>query len=845
MDEISRFFSTFERYFSNDMVKTEGKISKFLPYIVAVVLYVVVAVWAFAPQLEGRRLRQHDVVQFDGMSRDIRECREQSGEDPQWTGAMFGGMPAYLINIRYPSQLLKGLAESVIQGDSQPIGMVVMAMMAAFLAMLLMGISPWAAVVAGLAYGLSTYLFLIIDAGHITKVWAMVYAPPMLGAVAYALRRNALVGAALVALFGALEIGANHPQVTYYFLLTTLCLWISEGVVALRQGVLRDFGRRTMLLLAAGIVAVGANFSALYYTAQHTADTTRGGSEVATEESATKGLDIQYATAWSYGIAESWTLFIPDFIGKSSTDSFAKGGTVAQSLDEVGLGEWATQLPLYWGDQPYTAGPTYLGAVAIFFALLGLLLADARNRWWVVASAVLMLLLAWGYHAMWFTEWAMEYLPFYNKFRTVSMALVVVEWLVPMMAAYGIWRVAAMAADVSSQRHLRRAILASGGITVGVALMFALFGATMFDFGYETDAQAMAEQFQYMLKQSGGDHLIERGLHFELGDVTAAAMAAERGEVLEHSALRSLMFVLVAVALVWSVVRWRRSVGVMAVAAAVLVAVDMVPVALDYVPHSHFTEVTRRKAKPTEADRRIMEDKELGYRVLNLSVSPFNDATTSMYHRSVGGYHGAKLGRYQDIIDRYLNTANESVLDMLNAKYIISRQGEVIERTTALGAAWFVERLVVEQSAASELEALGTIRLGDEAVVNESATLTQTEFGRDGATISLAEYRPNYLRYEYEAPERAFAVFSEIYYDKGWTMYVDGERSEALRCDYVLRGAVLPAGKHTVEWRFKAPHWTMVEAVSLISSLAIIVLIITLLAIKIKRKYETAKNNEG
>lgn len=845
MDDISRFFSIFERYFFNNMVKREGKISKYLPYIVAAVLYVVVAVWAFAPQLEGRRMVQHDVVQFDGMSRDIRECREQTGEDPQWTGAMFGGMPAYMINIRYPSQLLKGVAESVIQGDSLPIGMVTMAMFAAFLAALLLGVSPWAALVAGLAYGLSTYLFLIIDAGHITKVWAMVYAPPMLGAVAYALRRKALVGAALVALFGALEIGANHPQVTYYFLLAVLCLWISEAVFALRQGLLRDFVRRTMLLLAAGVVAVGANFSSLYYTAQHTADTTRGGSEVAAEGSASKGLDIQYATAWSYGIAESWTLFIPDFIGKSSTDSFAKDGTVAQSLDEVGLSEWATQLPLYWGDQPYTAGPTYLGAVAIFFALLGVLLADARNRWWVVAATVLMLLLAWGYHAMWFTEWAMEYLPFYNKFRTVSMALVVVEWLVPMMAAYGIWRVVSAQSDEASQRHLRRAVFVAGGVTAGVALLFTLFGSTIFDFGYVTDAEAMAEQFQYMLKQSGGEHLIERGLHFELGDAVAAAMSAERGEVLESSALRSLMFVLLAMAVVWSVLRWRRSAGVLAVAAAVLVAVDMLPVALDYVPHSRFVEVSRRRTKPTDADRRIMEDKELGYRVFNLSVSPFNDATTSMYHRSVGGYHGAKMGRYQDIIDRYLNRDADAVLDMLNTKYVISRQGEVIERPTALGAAWFVERLVVVGSAAAELEALGTITLADEAVVNEAATLPQLAFEREGATISLAEYRPNYLRYEYEAPAQAFAVFSEIYYDKGWTMYVDGEPSEAMRCDYVLRGAVLPAGKHTVEWRFKAPHWTMVEAVSLVSSLAIIVLIITILAIKIRRKYETAKNNEG
>lgn len=842
---MSRFFSIFERYFYINMAKTGNNLSKYLPYVVAALLYVVVAVVAFAPQLEGRRLRQHDVVQFDGMSRDIRECREQTGEDPQWTGAMFGGMPAYLINIRYPSQLLKRATDAVIQRESQPIGMLAMAMLAAFLAALLMGISPWAAVVAGLAYGLSTYLFLIIDAGHITKVWAMVYAPPMLGAVVYTLRRSAVVGATLVALFGAMEIGANHPQVTYYFLLTTLCLWVSECIFALRQGALRDFGRRTLLLLAAGVIAVGANFSSLYYTAQHSSDTIRGGSEVAADEKAMRGLDVEYATAWSYGIDESWTLFIPDFMGKSSSSTFSKEGAVAHSLNEVGLAEWATQLPTYWGDQPYTAGPTYLGAVAIFFALLGLLLADARNRWWVVAAAVLMLLLSWGYHAMWFTDWAMRYLPFYNKFRTVSMALVVVEWLVPMMAAYGIWKFVGNIGNDAAPPRLRRAVLVAGGATAAVALLFALFGASLFDFGQLADSQAMAEQFRYMLQQSGGEQYIERGLHFELGDAVASAMAEERGALLESSALRSLMFVLLSVAAVWSILRWRRSAVLLSVSAVLLVAVDMLPVAMEYVPYSRFVDTVTRRAKPSAADKTILEDKELGYRVLNLSVSPFNDATTSLYHRSVGGYHGAKMGRYQDLIDRYLTQGNEAVLDMLNTKYLITRRGEVVERPTAAGAAWFVERLVVKRTAAEELAALGEVNLADEAVVNEEATLPQLAFDREGAAISLAEYRPNYLRYEYEAATTAFAVFSEIFYDKGWTMYVDGEPSEALRCDYVLRGAVLPAGKHSVEWRFKAPNWGFVEAVSLVASLAIIALIITILAITIKRKYEATKNNAG
>lgn len=307
--------------------------------------------------------------------------------------------------------------------------------------------------------------------------------------------------------------------------------------------------------------------------------------------------------------------------------------------------------------------------------------------------------------------------------------------------------------------------------------------------------------------------------------------------------MRSLLFVAAALALVWAFLRWRRYATLFAVAVAMLVAADLLPVALDYVPHSHFKEPSQQRVRPTAADREILSDKELGFRVLNLSVSPFNDATTSMFHRSVGGYHGAKMGRYQDIIDRYLSQGNEALLDALNTKYLITRDGKAIERPSALGAAWFVEQLRIVATPAEELEALGETPLADIAIVNESATIPQTAFNREGATISLAAYQPNALRYEYDSPNTSFVVFSEIFYDKGWTMFVDGEPAEALRCDYILRGAVVPAGKHTIEWRFKAPNWGVVEAVSLVSSLAIIALIITLLVINIKRKYETAKDN--
>ncbi len=806
------------------MNRYKDMLRKILPLLVAIILFSVVSIVGFAPQLEGKVLPQHDIQQFDGMSRDIRECRTEFGEDPQWTGAMFSGMPAYQINIKYPTQIIKRSVDWVQSLFAQPASMIFFAMLSAFAMALLMGMSAWVGIIVGLAYGLSTYFFLIIGAGHITKMWALVYAPAMVGSIHFALRRDMWLGGALSALFASLEIGANHPQITYYFLLAVVALWISELVFALRQKQMKDFAKRTAILLAAAVLAVGSNFSQLYYTLQHTSDTVRGGSALVAEGER-EGLDLEYATAWSYGIEESANMLIPDFMGGSSADTFSKSGAVAESLRDLGLSDVATQLPAYWGEQPYTAGPTYLGAIVIFLALLGLLLASPRDRWWVLAASLLALLMSWGYHAMWFTELCFDYLPLYNKFRAVSTALVVIEWSAPLLAGVALWQLYQRWDD---KRYLTRAVATAAAATAALCLILAVGASSLYDFGRERDGEMMSEQFYYMLKEmQGGEEYIARGMHSELGFRTADAMAAERAEILSGDAWRSLLFIALAATILLVALRidkkWRL--GALA-AMAILVVADILPVNLRYVPYETFVPKRKTDIRMSNADKKILRDKELGYRVLNLSVSPFNDATTSMFHRSVGGYHGAKMGRYQDVIDHHLNNGNEAVLDMLNTKYIITRNGEVVERATANGAAWFVESVDIVGSADEALARLGTADLKAIAVAEEGAPRPQ--IGGVGE-IELTEYRPNRLLYEYTLTGgTGVAVFSEIYYDKGWQAYLDGEPCDSFRADYLLRAMVLPEGEHRVEWRFKAPNWGIASTITLICSILIIFALVSI-----------------
>ena len=454
---------------------------------------------------------------------------------------------------------------------------------------------------------------------------------------------------------------------------------------------------------------------------QHSKQTMRGGSELAeSEESSDNGLALEYATAWSYGRAESWNMLIPDFMGGDSGRTFERDGEVARALRPYGLSDLAQQLPAYWGEQPYTAGPTYLGAAAIFLAVLGLLLASGRNKWWIVAVSLLALLLAWGHNFMGFTEFMFKYLPGYNKFRTVSMILVVIEWTVPLLAALALmplWR------GEVTRRKLLRALAWAGGITGGICLIFALVGGSILGFGRTESAEMMMLAVLPDVPGGGMEDAIAQGIPEELGEVTADAMAVDRAAILRADAWRSLLMIVLAAGSVLLFALGRLKRGGLIAALAVIVLIDLIPVNLRYLPQSRFVSGRQNKIVQTEADRTILRDPELGFRVLNLTVSPFNDATTSYFHRSVGGYHGAKLARYQDLIEHYLSLMDEGVLDMLNTRYVIqydqnSGQPTAYLRPTANGAAWFVDGIVDASTPREEIDALGYTDLKTTAVIN-------------------------------------------------------------------------------------------------------------------------------
>ncbi|MCX4358301.1 MAG: YfhO family protein [Rikenellaceae bacterium] len=786
---------------------------KALPHIVALAVFAIVSMIYFAPQYEGRVVRQGDEIQAQGMKGGIEAHKEAYGEHPQWAPNMFSGMPAYLIDMNYDGRLVKHTGD-LFYFLGKPAGFYFVLMAGFYLMLLIFGVDPWVAISGSLAYGLSSYFIIIFEAGHITKLMAMAWAAPMVGAVFLAYRRNLWLGASLAAFFGSVEISCSHPQISYYFLFVLVGLVAAMLYEAIKSKTLKRFAVRTAVLVVAGILAVGSNIVQLYYINDYSKESTRSATELKVSDAEmanrTDGLDRDYITAWSYGKVETFNLLIPNLMGGTSSGGFSDGGKVAEALRPYNASSLATHLPGYWGPQPMTSGPVYIGAVIIFLAVMGLFLLKGSVKWWLAGVTLLAVMLAWGKNFMWLTDLFIDYVPAYDKFRTVSMILVIVQWSVPLLAMLGVREVMG-AQSPEARLKVGRAIRYSLFITGGIALFFIVLGGFFLDFSGEYDT-AMG-----------------------LPDDILAAMRDERASLMRTDAFRSLVLIVFTAGFVSMSNRGKLTAGVTAVALSALVLLDMIPVDKRYLDYDKF--VARKEAvgvAPSEADRIIMSDPDPDFRVANLTVSTFADATASYFHKSVGGYHAAKLRRYQEFADRYLAGGDLKGFDMLNTKYFIQRgeNGEPEARYNdgALGNAWFVEDVVIVDNANEELDAIAAIDPAVTAVVDKRFMREVESLHADSSSVvELTDWRANRLTYKASTSSDALAVFSEIYYPRGWRATIDGAEVPVMRADYILRALEVPAGEHEIVFSFAAPHFGLLKGVTAASSA--IILLGTLLSL--------------
>jgi len=782
------------------------------PYLAAIVIFITITIVYFNPLLEGKKIKQQDIAQWKGMSKEIVDFRAKTGEEPLWTNSMFGGMPAYQISVDYKANLVRYIDDVFKLGLPHPAGMVFIGF---FILLLVLGVDPWLSIVGAIGFAFSSYFFFIFEAGHNSKAHAIGYMAPALAGIILAYRGKYLAGGILTALFLSLELYANHIQITYYLGLIIIAYGISEFIFHLRERKLKSFFISSVIIAAAGMIAVGTSATNLWATYQYGKETIRGKTELTTEkENRTSGLDKEYATGWSYGVGETMTLLIPNYKGGASMGSVGvKSETykalIQNNVPQASVNQVINNLPLYWGDQPSTSGPVYVGAILIFLFMLGLLIVENRYRWWLLAITGLSIMLSWGHNFMPLTEFFFKYVPGYNKFRSVSMTLVIAEFTIPLLGMLGLRKVFSTETD---KKKFIRPLAYATGITAGITLIFALFGGSLFSFAGAQDPQ-YKDYFP---------------------DWVMTAIRADRASLLTSDAWRSFIFILLSAVVLWAYLTDKLKKYPVFALLAILILIDLWSVNKRYVNDDDFVlkSLVNVPFQPSQADELIMKDLDPDYRVMNLTVNPFGDASTSYFHKSIGGYHGAKLRRYQELIEHHLSRNNMNVYNMLNTKYFIvpgqDKQPTVQINMKALGNAWFVSYVKWVKNADEEINALTNFNPADTVIVDKrfEETLKGHTISRDSTSIiKLKEYKPNHLTYESNARVEQLAVFSEIYYAKGWNAYIDGKQAPYFRANYVLRAMVVPAGKHAIEFKFDPPVYRIGEKISLASSILLILML--------------------
>lgn len=778
-------------------MKKENFLQEYGAYAAALVLFVAIACIYCSPALEGKVIRSGDSTSAAAAVHESTEYTRTTGDYSFWTGSMFSGMPNYQIGGGHyeANDWLKPFRKIMLKGHWSTPWVFIIFFVCFYILMRAFNINKWLSIVGALATGFSSYFFIIVQAGHNSKTSSIALISVVAAGFFLIFRKRYGLGVVLTMLFTAIGFG-NHPQMSYYLFMMIGLFFFAELYTHIKEKRYKDLAIGSALFFGSLFIGLGTGSSTIFVNQEYAEQTMRGGhsdlQKVSDAENKTKGLDLDYATQWSYGIDESLSFLIPGVMGGASTYDVGTDSELYKSLVKNGVprnsaAQFCANVPLYWGDQPFTAGNVYMGAIVCFLFVLGLLIVKGPYKWAILAATLFSVALAWGHNFMPLTELFFKYFPMYNKFRAVSSILIVAEVAMPLL---GFLAIKVLMDGTVAREKAMKSIYVATGVTAGICLFIALFGGMVFDFKAPVDASFASS----------------------LPDFAYQGILAEREALMKGDAWRSFLFIVLAAATLWIYTKGWLKWGYMVAILGVLVMADMWPVNKRYLNDEHF--VTKRDNKAAfqmyPYEQQILQDKDPHFRVMNLTTSTFNDARTSYYLKSIGGYSAAKLRRYQDLIDQHISKMNMGVIGMLNAKYFIvpdQKTGQAIVQRNpyAMGNAWFVDTLQVVDTPNEESDALNHIDLHTTAVLDKEFAPYVSNFtpGADStATVRLTKYTPRYLDYEYTTGKPGTIVFSEIYYPYGWKAAIDGEPADIYRVNYMLRAINVPAGKHTIHMEF-------------------------------------------
>ena len=787
-------------------------LKQFGTHFLVILGFVLVAVLYFNPVLKGKKIYQSDIVQYTGMAKQHIDFRNAYDAESYWTNSAFGGMPTYQLGAKYPHNYIKKL-DLALRFLPRPADYLFLYFLGFYILLLVLKIDYKIAILGALSFGFSTYLIIILGVGHNAKAHAIAYMPLVLSGIILTFQKRYYLGFIITALASGLELVTNHPQMTYYLGFLIIILGITYLVHAIKSKELPAFFKATAVLFIAAVFAFSMNATNLMATSEYAKESTRGKSELTinpdgSPKEQTTGLDKDYITQFSYGKLETFNLFIPRFMGGGNREDIGKdsetykafralGATPIQALQE------SKQAPMYWGDQPIVEAPAYIGAVVIFLFVLALFLYQGRFKWWLIAGVLMSLLLSYGKNLSFLTDFFIDYVPLYNKFRAVSSIQVLLELCIPLLAALGLAQL--FHKDRSSKTKLE-ALKKSLGIVAGLTVVFLIFKNSLFDFVGSSDGQ---------FKEYYGASFVE-------------ALRLDRSAIFTEDALRTLLLVLAVGGLIFIYLKQKITQNTTIVILGLLLILDLVGVDRRYVNNDNFVSALKvdRPYQASTIDKELLKD-TTNFRVLDRSD---NSTKSSYFHNSIEGYHAAKLRRFKAVQEFHIDKTNFEVLNMLNTKYIIyqNKEGEVLyfENENTYGNAWFVDAIESFETPDEEILALDKINTKTTAIANAS-DLKSKRFVKDSmASIQLVDYKLNHLVYETKTTEDGFAVFSEVYYKNGWNATIDGVEVKHYNVNYILRGLEIPKGTHTVVFKFNPSVVTTGSNISLVSSILLVLLIL-------------------